>query len=97
MMSASVQISHTINQIVDELSPDECKLLFFLCEAPQTKVCDANIREMLHHVVAQSDETFLIELLLNIRRFDLLRRVLDLNKSEAEGLLKNCKKLSEYR
>ncbi|XP_062862496.1 CASP8 and FADD-like apoptosis regulator [Trichomycterus rosablanca] len=98
MMSASVQISHTINQIVEELSPEECKRLSYLCEAPHTTVSEKNIREMLHCLVDQSDQTVLIELLLKMRRFDLLRRVLDITKSQAEGLLKNCKtSLSEYR
>ncbi|KAL1268270.1 hypothetical protein QQF64_033633 [Cirrhinus molitorella] len=43
------------------------------------------------------DYAFLMELILKIKRYDLLREVLSTSKSAVEGLLKNGHSVSEYR
>ncbi|KAL7882236.1 hypothetical protein AOLI_G00090850 [Acnodon oligacanthus] len=98
-MSVSTPLSHIINRIVEELSPEECKRLSYLCGALDADRCAANIREMLQSLMGQveTDYLFLVELMLRMRRYDLLKCVLGTTKAEAEGLLKNSRSLSDYR
>ncbi|XP_052421098.1 CASP8 and FADD-like apoptosis regulator [Carassius gibelio] len=90
---------HTISQITDELSTDECKRISYLCGALDTDKFSTDPRGMLQSVLCQMrmDYVFLMELILRIKRYDLLREVLSTNKSTVEGLLKNSHSVSEYR
>ncbi|TTS97988.1 CASP8 and FADD-like apoptosis regulator [Bagarius yarrelli] len=94
-MSLSTQLLHTINRIVENLSPEECRSLSYLCGAQRT----TSVKEMLQSFMVQTnkDQLFLMELMLRIRRYDLLSTVLGINKTEAEQLLKNNRVLSDYR
>ncbi|KAI4885435.1 hypothetical protein NFI96_028875, partial [Prochilodus magdalenae] len=98
-MSVSTQLSQTINRIVEELSPEECKRLAYLCGALAIDRPASNIREMLQSLLGQveTEQVFLMELMLRMRRYDLLKCVLGTTKTEAEGLLRNGHCLSEYR
>ncbi|XP_026803112.3 CASP8 and FADD-like apoptosis regulator [Pangasianodon hypophthalmus] len=98
-MSLSTQLLYTINRIVEELSPEECKRLSYLCGELHTGRCTTNVKEMLQSCVAQmhTAQAFLIELMLRIRRYDLLSEVLGIRKNEAERLLKNGHAVSDYR
>ncbi|KAK3543495.1 hypothetical protein QTP70_023203 [Hemibagrus guttatus] len=95
----STQHLHTINRIVEELSPEECKRLSYLCRELYSDRCTTNIREMLQSCMDQmhTAQPFLIELMLRMRRYDLLSEVLGISKSEAEQHLKNGHALSDYR
>uniref|UniRef100_A0A8C2CMA3 CASP8 and FADD-like apoptosis regulator n=1 Tax=Cyprinus carpio TaxID=7962 RepID=A0A8C2CMA3_CYPCA len=90
---------HTISQIIDELSTDECKRISYLCGALDMDTFSTDPRGMLQSVLCQMrmDYVFLMELILKIKRYDLLREVLSTNKSTVEGLLKNGHSVSEYR
>uniref|UniRef100_A0A671MXK8 CASP8 and FADD-like apoptosis regulator n=1 Tax=Sinocyclocheilus anshuiensis TaxID=1608454 RepID=A0A671MXK8_9TELE len=90
---------HTISQITDELSADECKRISYLCGALDMDKFSTDPRGMLQSVLCQTrmDYMFLMELILKIKRYDLLRQVLSTNKSTVEGLLKNGHSVSEYR
>uniref|UniRef100_A0A8C1GGP6 CASP8 and FADD-like apoptosis regulator n=1 Tax=Cyprinus carpio TaxID=7962 RepID=A0A8C1GGP6_CYPCA len=90
---------HTLSQITDELSTDECKRICYLCGALDTDKFFTDPRGMLQSVLCQTrmDYVFLMELILKIKRYDLLREVLSTNKSTVEGLLKNGHSVSEYR
>uniref|UniRef100_A0A8C2JB11 CASP8 and FADD-like apoptosis regulator n=1 Tax=Cyprinus carpio TaxID=7962 RepID=A0A8C2JB11_CYPCA len=90
---------HTLSQITDELSTDECKRICYLCGALDTDKFSTDPRGMLQSVLCQTrmDYVFLMELILKIKRYDLLREVLSTNKSTVEGLLKNGHSVSEYR
>ncbi|XP_016119492.1 CASP8 and FADD-like apoptosis regulator [Sinocyclocheilus grahami] len=90
---------HTISQITDELSTDECKRISYLCGALDMDKFSTDPRGMLQSVLCQTrmDYVFLMELILKIKRYDLLRQVLSTNKSTVEGLLKNGHSVSEYR
>ncbi|XP_026074225.1 CASP8 and FADD-like apoptosis regulator isoform X1 [Carassius auratus] len=90
---------HTIIQITDELSTDECKRISYLCGALDTDKFSTDPRGMLRTLLCQTrmDYLFLMELILKIKRYDLLRAVLSTNKSTVEGLLKNNHSVSEYR
>ncbi|XP_016318379.1 CASP8 and FADD-like apoptosis regulator isoform X1 [Sinocyclocheilus anshuiensis] len=90
---------HTISQITDELSADECKRISYLCGALDVDKFSTDPRGMLQSMLCQMrmDYVFLMELILKIKRYDLLREVLSTNKSTVEGLLKNGHSVSEYR
>ncbi|XP_043105107.1 CASP8 and FADD-like apoptosis regulator [Puntigrus tetrazona] len=89
----------TISQITDELSADECKRVSYLCGALDADKFSADPRGTLQSVLCQArtDYTFLMELVLRIKRYDLLREVLSTDKSSVEGLLKNGHSVSQYR
>ncbi|XP_057192091.1 CASP8 and FADD-like apoptosis regulator isoform X1 [Triplophysa rosa] len=89
-----------ISQITDELSTDECKRLFYLCGALHADTCTTDLRTVLHSVLCRmtnTDHVFLTELMLRIKRYDLLRDVLSTSKGTVEGMLENSGVVSEYR
>ncbi|XP_060784976.1 CASP8 and FADD-like apoptosis regulator [Neoarius graeffei] len=88
-----------INQIVEKLSLEECKRLLYLCGELYTEQCTSNVKEILQScmVQVQTEEAFLMELMLRMRRYDLLLNVLGINKTKAEQLLENGHALSDYR
>ncbi|XP_073701124.1 CASP8 and FADD-like apoptosis regulator [Garra rufa] len=90
---------HTISQITDELSTDECKRVSYLCGSLDTDKFSTDPRGMLQSVLCKMrmDNVFLMELILKIKRYDLLSEVMSTNKSTVEGLLKNGHFVSEYR
>lgn len=98
-MSLSTQLLYTINRIAEELSPEECKRLLYLCGELHTQQYTTNVREMLQSRMGQvnTDQAFLMELMLRMRRYDLLSGVLGISKSEAERILKDGHALSDYR
>ncbi|XP_051762657.1 CASP8 and FADD-like apoptosis regulator isoform X2 [Ctenopharyngodon idella] len=92
-------LSHTISQITDELSTDECRRISYLCGALDRDRFSTDPRGMLQTALSQTrmDCMFLMELILKIKRYDLLREVLSTSKSSVEGMLKNGHAVSEYR
>ncbi|XP_053483569.1 CASP8 and FADD-like apoptosis regulator isoform X1 [Ictalurus furcatus] len=98
-MSLSTYLLNTINRIVEELSLEERKRLSYLCGQLHTGRCTTNIKEILQSCMGQvhTDEAFLMELMLRMRRYDILSEVLGISKTEAERLLKNGHALSDYR
>ncbi|KAK2849757.1 hypothetical protein Q7C36_008540 [Tachysurus vachellii] len=95
----SLTMQHVINQIVEELSPEECKRLSYLCREFHSEQCTTNIKEMLLSCIDQEQQPqhFLIELMLRMRRYDLLYKVLGIRRKDAELCLENGCALSEYR
>ncbi|XP_027018442.1 CASP8 and FADD-like apoptosis regulator isoform X1 [Tachysurus fulvidraco] len=95
----SLTMQHAINQIVEELSPEECKRLSYLCREFHSERCTTNIKEMLQSCIDQgkNPQPFLIELMLRMRRYDLLYNVLGIRRKDAELFLENGRAVSEYR
>ncbi|XP_066497385.1 CASP8 and FADD-like apoptosis regulator [Hoplias malabaricus] len=98
-MPPSSQLSEVINRIVEELNSEECKRLSYLCGTLNTGQRMVSLRDMLKSLMDQleMDHVFLMELMLRMKRYDLLKCVLGTTKSEAEGLLQNGRNLCEYR
>ncbi|KAK7153586.1 hypothetical protein R3I94_007083 [Phoxinus phoxinus] len=92
-------LSHTISRITAELSTDECKRLSYLCGALDPERFSADPRGTLHTLLSQTrvDGVFLMELVLKIKRYDLLREVLSTSKSSVEGMLRTRRAVPEYR
>ncbi|XP_052004924.1 CASP8 and FADD-like apoptosis regulator [Xyrauchen texanus] len=95
----SGQLYHTISQITDELSTEECKQISYLCGALDMDTFSSDPRRKLQSVLCQirMDYVLLMELVLKIKRYDLLREVLMTNKSMVEGMLKHGHAVPEYR
>ncbi|KAJ8392635.1 hypothetical protein AAFF_G00073090 [Aldrovandia affinis] len=96
---ADGQLSQTINLIAEELSTDECKTLRYLCGNLAPHCCVEDVRGMLKSKIncGEVDRMFLLELMLRMRRFDILKKVLRTNKQEAERMLGKGYAVSEYR
>ncbi|XP_077088278.1 CASP8 and FADD-like apoptosis regulator isoform X2 [Siphateles boraxobius] len=92
-------LSHTISQITEELSTDECKRISYLCGDLDPDRFSADPRGTLHALLGQTrvDCVFLMELVLKIKRYDLLREVLSTSKSSVESMLRNRQAVPEYR
>ncbi|XDV31204.1 hypothetical protein PO909_033950 [Leuciscus waleckii] len=90
---------HTISQITEELSTDECKRISYLCGDLDPDRFSADPRGTIHTLLSQTgvDCVFLMELVLKIKRYDLLREVLSTSKSSVEGMLRNRQTVPEYR
>ncbi|XP_022519644.2 CASP8 and FADD-like apoptosis regulator [Astyanax mexicanus] len=98
--AVSQQISHSVmNRIVEELSEEERKRLVYLCGALDSERCADHVREMLLMLMEQEqmNRQLLMELMVRMQRYDLLKCVLNTTRTEAERLLKNSNNLSEYR
>ncbi|XP_019945252.1 CASP8 and FADD-like apoptosis regulator isoform X2 [Paralichthys olivaceus] len=88
-----------ISQIAEALSSSERRSLFYLCESPQTDDSTACAKEMLKNKVICQDggQLFLAELLSQLRRFDILRRVCRISKEEVESIPKCQQVLPRFR
>ncbi|KAJ8350043.1 hypothetical protein SKAU_G00251730 [Synaphobranchus kaupii] len=96
---ADGQLSQTINRISEELSLDECRRLLYLCGDLGPHCCVEDVRRMLKSKMnsREVDQMLLLELMLRMRRFDILKKVLKTNRQEAEGMLGKGHTVSEYR
>ncbi|KAI5615429.1 CASP8 and FADD-like apoptosis regulator a, partial [Silurus asotus] len=89
----------SIHRIAEELNPEECKRLTYLCREFHTERSSASVKEMLQSCIVRmnTNQIFLMELMLRMKRYDLLSELLGISKSEAERLLENSHKISDYR
>ncbi|KAG7464167.1 hypothetical protein MATL_G00184280 [Megalops atlanticus] len=96
---ADGQLSQTINDIAEDLSSEDCKRLVYLCSDLHGDRCVEDVRGMLRGLVRSGDldHVILLELMLRIKRYDILKRVLRTDKRQAEGILQNGCVVSEYR
>lgn len=93
-------VCRSVSQILAELSADECRRICYLCGALDTHselTHSSELRVCTHSLLCRSERVFLLELLLRVKRYDLLRGVLKSSRSTAETLLKNQCTLPEYR
>ncbi|XP_070831502.1 CASP8 and FADD-like apoptosis regulator [Chaetodon trifascialis] len=88
-----------INQIAEALSSSERRRLFYLCESLDTDNSVACMKEMLKRKVMrdESGHLFLMELMLRLRRFDILRKVCNTSRDEVERTLTYREVLPRFR
>ncbi|KAF6113175.1 CASP8 and FADD like apoptosis regulator [Phyllostomus discolor] len=94
-MSAEV-----IHQIEEALDDDEKEMLLFLCRDVAVDVTACNVRDLLDSLNERGNLTVmgLAELLYRVRRFDLLKRILKMDKMTVEAyLLRHPHLISDYR
>ncbi|XP_047193416.1 CASP8 and FADD-like apoptosis regulator isoform X1 [Scophthalmus maximus] len=88
-----------INQVAESLSGCERRVLFYLCESLDTDHSTTCAKEMLRAKVMCHDRgrLFLAELLLQLRRFDILRKVCSISRDEVERTLGCQQVLPRFR
>lgn len=78
----------TINQVVKELDVSERKSMLYLCQSSETDTSVESFKEILGRVLLHDTGQLLLrELLVRLRRFDLLRKVCKTSRDEAERTL----------
>lgn len=95
MMSAEV-----IHQIEEALDDYEKEMLLFLCRDVAADVTTCNVRDLLDSLNERGKLPImgLAELLYRVRRFDLLKRILKMDKTTVETyLLRHPHFISDYR
>ncbi|XP_008562088.1 PREDICTED: CASP8 and FADD-like apoptosis regulator [Galeopterus variegatus] len=95
MMSAEV-----IHEVEEALDKDEKEMLLFLCRDVAADVVPPNVRDLLDVLNERGklSAVALAELLYRVRRFDLLKRILKMDKTAVEAhLLRHPHLVSDYR
>ncbi|XP_060910258.1 CASP8 and FADD-like apoptosis regulator [Labrus mixtus] len=101
-MSMSVQDQHqlqAINQIAEALSSCESRRLLYLCGSLDTDPSVTCVKEILKSKVLRQERGHLLltELMLQLRRFDILRKVCKTSRDEVERTLTYRQCLPRFR
>ncbi|KAM6178606.1 CASP8 and FADD-like apoptosis regulator [Rhynchocyon petersi] len=89
-----------IHQIEEALDKDEKEMLLFLCRDLAVDMAPLNVRELLYSLsnTGKLSVMGLAELLYRLRRFDLLKRIIQMDKAAVEAiLLRHPHLVSDYR
>lgn len=88
-----------INQIAEALSSCERRRLLYLCDSLDTDNSVTYVKEILKSKVLRQERghLLLLELMLRLRRFDILRKVCKTSKDEVESALTDRHCLSRFR
>ncbi|XP_007469273.1 PREDICTED: CASP8 and FADD-like apoptosis regulator isoform X1 [Lipotes vexillifer] len=92
--------AEAIHQVEEALDEDEKEMLLFLCRDIAADVVPLNVRDLLDVLRERGklSSVSLAELLYRVRRFDLLKRVLKMDRPTAEALLhRHPHLISDYR
>ncbi|XP_075037463.1 CASP8 and FADD-like apoptosis regulator [Mixophyes fleayi] len=91
VMSSNCVSSRTVLQIEEELDCEEREVILFAC---QGIISNTNTRELL----SELNETGLAEILYLVKRFDLLKKYLNITKADAKKLMTTKTRIiSDYR
>ncbi|KAL1770616.1 CASP8 and FADD-like apoptosis regulator isoform X1 [Sigmodon hispidus] len=97
MCPVSAKVIHQVEESLDE---DEKEMMLFLCRDVAENLAPSNIRDLLGSLSerGQLSVATLAELLYRVRRFDLLKRILKMDKAAVEAYLcRNPHLVSDYR
>ncbi|TKS67318.1 CASP8 and FADD-like apoptosis regulator [Collichthys lucidus] len=88
-----------INQIAEYLDSGERRVIFYLCESLDTDNSVTCMKDMLKHKVTSHDtsDLLLTELMWQLRRYDILRKVFQTSREEVARILKYRHVLSRFR
>ncbi|KAG8520959.1 CASP8 and FADD-like apoptosis regulator [Galemys pyrenaicus] len=93
----SAEVIHQVEEALDE---DEKEILLFLCRDVAADAAPPNVRDLLD-ILSERGKLSLVdlaELLYRLRRFDLLKRILKMDKKAVEAhLLRHPRLISDYR
>ncbi|OWK00133.1 CFLAR [Cervus elaphus hippelaphus] len=93
----SAEVIHQVEEALDE---DEKDALLFLCRDVAADVVPLNVRDLLDILreTGKLSSVSLAELLYRVRRFDLLKKVLNMDAPTVEALLhRHPRLISDYR
>ncbi|XP_035878991.1 CASP8 and FADD-like apoptosis regulator isoform X3 [Phyllostomus discolor] len=100
LYTTNTMSAEVIHQIEEALDDDEKEMLLFLCRDVAVDVTACNVRDLLDSLNERGNLTVmgLAELLYRVRRFDLLKRILKMDKMTVEAyLLRHPHLISDYR
>lgn len=99
MAQSDPNLLQTIHRISEALNGSERGRIFYLCETLDTDNNVACVEEMLLSKMRGCDlgHLFLAELMVHLRRFDILRKVLNANRSEMERIMRSRQVLPRFR
>ncbi|CAJ1079218.1 CASP8 and FADD-like apoptosis regulator [Xyrichtys novacula] len=88
-----------INQVAEALSTSERRKILYLCGSLDTDHSEAFVKEILKSKVLSQERGHLLltELLLQLRRFDILRKVFKTSRDEVERTLTYIQCLPRFR
>lgn len=92
--------AEVIHQVEESLDEDEKEMLLFLCRDVAVDLASPNVRDLLGSLSERGrlSAMALAELLYRVRRFDLLKRILKMDKAAVEAYLHRHPPLvSDYR
>lgn len=92
--------AEVILQVEEALDEEEKEMLFFLCLDITADVVPPTVRDLLDILCARGKLSVLelAELLYRVRRFDLLKRILKMDRAAVEAhLRKHPHLISDYR
>ncbi|KAM5266051.1 CASP8 and FADD-like apoptosis regulator isoform 4-T25 [Hipposideros larvatus] len=97
LYSMTAEVIHQVEEALDE---DEKEMLLFLCRDIAADVTPLNVRDLLDILRERGmlSVMHLAELLYRVRRFDLLKRILKIDRMTMEAhLLRHPHLISDYR
>ncbi|XP_077435632.1 CASP8 and FADD-like apoptosis regulator [Vanacampus margaritifer] len=99
MAVSDTEMLRAIHQISEALGSSERTKVFYLCETLDTDNTAAHMKETLKSKVMSYDtgSLFLAELLVHLRRFDILRQIFGSGRDEVERILRSRQVLSRFR
>lgn len=100
MMTRCQVPAFLIHQIQEELDKEEEEMMVFLCRDLAPDLANADLKEILVALNEREKLTLvgLSELLYRVKRFDLLRRILNTEKATVEAhLARSLKLIPDYR
>lgn len=97
MNTPEPQLLGAINQIAENLSSSERSRIFYLCERTDDDNSTARVKEMLRCRAGEVGHLLLMALMLQLRRFDILKKVCNSTKAEVESAVRSRPVLSRFR
>ncbi|XP_061142322.1 CASP8 and FADD-like apoptosis regulator isoform X1 [Syngnathus typhle] len=99
MAVCETEVLLAIHQIAESLGNNERLKVFYLCETLDTDNSAARMKETLKSKVTSSarGRLFLVELMLHLRRYDILRQVFGYSKDEVERTFRSREVLPRFR
>ncbi|XP_061547500.1 CASP8 and FADD-like apoptosis regulator [Phycodurus eques] len=99
MAVSDTEMLRAIHQISEALGSNERSKVFYLCETSDTDNTAAHVKETLKSKVTSYDKgrLFLAELMVHLRRYDILRQVFGFSRDEVERALRSRRVFPRFR
>ncbi|XP_056436506.1 CASP8 and FADD-like apoptosis regulator isoform X2 [Gadus chalcogrammus] len=98
-MASTMQLLKTVNEMAGALDSGECRTMLYLCGHLDLDSNEEGLGEFLRSGVIQGqmNDLFLVELLFEVKRFDILWKLFSTKAHDVESALGNRHVLSRYR
>ena len=98
-MASAPELLETVDQMAGALDSGECRTMLYLCGSLDPDGNEEGLGELLRSGVTrgQMNDLFLVELLFEVKRFDILWKLFGTKAHDIESALGNRHVLSRYR